>query len=335
MKISATLFLASIGSTSAFLASVAEPRCMPLRMSDPRGGKGFGEERVTIEGKNLGQPKMSQSIPFVKCPPALDGSMAGDVGFDPLGFAKSQMDVTTYRESEIKHGRLAMMAAAGWPVSELFDKKIADQFGWNPLVDENNRVPSILNGGMGKVSPVYWLFCILLGAATELYWYSLASKKEGYVPGDLGFDPFGLFPQDEKGKKWMQGAEIKHGRLAMIAITAFALQEFVSHVAVVDQTPFFFKPIWQVLSDNVPSYIIPPEETPAIFEGVVPPLDAAVTNSAEAATTFAPPVDAVSAASVEAPSVVSPPVVNEELIAAKKRIAELESKLSVIGDLTR
>lgn len=133
----------------------------------------------------------------------------------------------------------------------------------------------------------------------------------------------------------MQGAEIKHGRLAMIAITAFALQEFVSHVAVVDQTPFFFKPIWQVLSDNVPSYIIPPEETPAIFEGVVPPLDAAVTNSAEAATTFAPPVDAVSAASVEAPSVVSPPVVNEELIAAKKRIAELESKLSVIGDLTR
>jgi len=26
----------------------------------------------------------SQAIPFLKKPPALDGSMAGDIGFDPL-----------------------------------------------------------------------------------------------------------------------------------------------------------------------------------------------------------------------------------------------------------
>ena len=35
-------------------------------------------------------PKMqldrSQSMPFLSRPPALDGTMAGDVGFDPLGF---------------------------------------------------------------------------------------------------------------------------------------------------------------------------------------------------------------------------------------------------------
>jgi light-harvesting complex I chlorophyll a/b binding protein 1 len=29
----------------------------------------------------------SASIPFLKKPPALDGSMVGDVGFDPLGFS--------------------------------------------------------------------------------------------------------------------------------------------------------------------------------------------------------------------------------------------------------
>eukprot|EP00967_Tisochrysis_lutea_P097795 scaffold143801_cov31-Tisochrysis_lutea.AAC.2 len=29
----------------------------------------------------------SASIPFLKKPPALDGSMIGDVGFDPLGFS--------------------------------------------------------------------------------------------------------------------------------------------------------------------------------------------------------------------------------------------------------
>ena len=35
-------------------------------------------------------------------------------------------------------------------------------------------------------------------------------------------------------------AEITHGRVAMLAITGFALQEAVWHTAVVDQSPIFF-----------------------------------------------------------------------------------------------
>jgi len=38
----------------------------------------------------------------------------------------------------------------------------------------------------------------------------------------------------------METAEIKNGRLAMLAITGMALQELISGMAVVDQTPFFF-----------------------------------------------------------------------------------------------
>lgn len=36
-------------------------------------------------------PKMqlSESIPFLEKPPKLDGSLAGDVGFDPMGFSNS------------------------------------------------------------------------------------------------------------------------------------------------------------------------------------------------------------------------------------------------------
>merc|ERR1719162_1569813 len=55
----------------------------------------------------------------------------------------------------------------------------------------------------------------------------------------------------------MQLAEIKNGRVAMVAITAFAFQEFAAHTAVIDQVPFLFKPIWSILSENVPSYYIP------------------------------------------------------------------------------
>lgn len=191
-------------------------------------------------------PEMSQSMPFMKRPAALTGVFAGDVGFDPLGFAKSEEDLMNYREAEIKHARLAMLAAAGWPLSELFDKKIAAVLGMAPLLDSSDRVPSLLNGGLGKVSPVYWIACVGLSAAIDAYGISRKNGKD-YTPGDLGFDPFGLMPNDEEGKKNMQLAEIKNGRLAMIAIVAFAVQEAVSKLGVIDETPLFFKPLGETL----------------------------------------------------------------------------------------
>ena len=36
----------------------------------------------------------SQAVPFLEAPAALDGSMAGDVGFDPFGFSSAWLDVS-------------------------------------------------------------------------------------------------------------------------------------------------------------------------------------------------------------------------------------------------
>ena len=55
------------------------------------------------------EPVMSQSLPFMERPAILNGALAGDVGFDPLGFAKTEEDLMNYREAEIKHARLAML----------------------------------------------------------------------------------------------------------------------------------------------------------------------------------------------------------------------------------
>jgi hypothetical protein len=193
-------------------------------------------------------PQMSESMPFMARPAALDGSLAGDVGFDPLGFAKNKGDLMNYREAEVKHARLAMLAAAGWPLSELFDKKIATMLGMAPAIVGDDRAPSVLNGGLGKISPLYWAACLAGAAAVELYGITNASKKDGYTPGDLGFDPLGVFPKDdEESQKWFQLAEIKNGRLAMIAITAFAVQELVSQTGVINETPLFFFPIAKTL----------------------------------------------------------------------------------------
>lgn len=61
------------------------------------------------------QVVMSPAIPFLECPPVLvDCEMAGNVGFDPLGFAKTKEDLTLMRESEIRHARLSMLVCGSF-----------------------------------------------------------------------------------------------------------------------------------------------------------------------------------------------------------------------------
>jgi hypothetical protein len=198
-----------------------------------------------LSSNNDKLPKYSQSIPFLARPKHLTLEFAGDVGFDPLNFCQNRDLLLEYREAEIKHSRLAMLAAVGWPVSELYDVKIANILQQEPVVDAADRVPSLFNGGMEKINPVWWGFCLGLTAAIDLYGVNRARTVDGYTPGDLGWDPLNLYPakEDVKGRSKMQLAEIKHGRLAMVAVTAYSVQEYVTGVGIVDETPLFFKPI--------------------------------------------------------------------------------------------
>mmetsp|Transcript_12044 Transcript_12044/g.18495 ORF Transcript_12044/g.18495 Transcript_12044/m.18495 type:complete len:224 (-) Transcript_12044:1018-1689(-) len=203
--------------------------------------------------------KNSAAIPFLKRPPQLQNQYAGDVGFDPFNFSSSSPEqLTYYREAEVKHARLAMLAAVGWPSSELFDQPITKfidaqwSLDLSPMLNENDRVPSLLNGGLDNISPIFWGVCLGLSAAIDLRGVQNARYKtqfneadgESYLPGDYGFDPLGLYPSDVEGQRRMQLCEIKHGRLAMLAVTGFAFQEYVSKVGVVDETPFLFHPLF-------------------------------------------------------------------------------------------
>lgn len=269
MKLSTSVILASIAGTSAFVAPSNHARTTVVRMSAEDSTS--PQEPVQTESAAMletetplpepvaPEPSMSQSLPFMARPAALDGSMVGDVGFDPFGFSKTQDDLIKYREAEIKHGRLAMLAAAGWPLSELFDKKIADGLGLAAVVDSADRAPSVLNGGLEKINPIYWVGCLALAGAIDVYGISRSKSNDpAYFPGNLGFDPLGLYPKDKAGQERMQLTEIKNGRLAMLAITAFAFQEFVTGTGVIDQTPVFFKPLMTVMHEYANSgYYIP------------------------------------------------------------------------------
>lgn len=130
-------------------------------------------------------------------------------------------------------------------MSELWNEKLADAWNLPTILASDDRVPAVLNSNLGSVSPLFWGICLGASAAVDTR-AILKSRDESdltYFPGKFGFDPLGLFPADKEGQQRMRLAEIKNGRLAMIAISGFALQEFVSKVGVVDQTPLFFHPL--------------------------------------------------------------------------------------------
>merc|ERR1712071_80558 len=153
-------------------------------------------------------------------PANLDGSFPGDVGFDPFGFGGDSKESLTYmREAEIKHGRLAMLAVVGWPIAELFDKSIAAALCLPSALTSTGESPSLLNGGLDKIDPEYWIIVLSIAGLAELESNSAQAEKENkYVPGDCNFDPLQLFPEKKNEQFEMQTKEIKHGRVAMMAL---------------------------------------------------------------------------------------------------------------------
>ena len=58
--------------------------------------------------------------------------------------------------------------------------------------------------------------------------------NEDYYPGDVGFDPLGLKPTDPEAFAEMQTKELQNGRLAMIAVAGFFLQELVNGKGIIE-----------------------------------------------------------------------------------------------------
>lgn len=203
---------------------------------------------IRVQTGRYNEKEMSIAVPFLKRPSKLDGTHAGDVGFDPLGLSESN-DLYTMMESELRHGRLAMLAVIGWPLSELFAPN------WL-LHGPNNLAPSVLNG----FDPLTFIATAGIFGAFGYFEYKTSlrrvddktiGKKHAEdmknvwkygVPGDYNFDPLNLysaFGDTANGRKAMRELEVAHGRSAMLGITGFAAWEALTGHQVVENSIFF------------------------------------------------------------------------------------------------
>merc|ERR1712205_202269 len=165
----------------------------------PMGGLVRPKARTAAVSSLKMQGDFSDAVPFLKRPINLDGEYAGDVGFDPLGFS-DVFDLRVLREAELKHGRFAMLAVLGF------------------IVQETYTLPFF-----PKMAPVdaHDYFVQQGGGSQIIFWISFVEI----------FGVVALFETLERYRL----AEIKHSRLAMIAIGGFIHQYWVTKQTVLEQ----------------------------------------------------------------------------------------------------
>ena len=160
--------------------------------------------------------------------------------FDPLGISngKTPAELKKFREAELKHGRVAMIAVLGCLVGESF----------NPLFDHQITGPAIYQFQQADdLVSFFWvgvLFVIGLveGQTIIKGWESttgtsgVANLKEDYIPGDIGFDPLGFKPSDEEAFDVIRTKELQNGRLAMLGIAGIVAQELVNGKGILENT---------------------------------------------------------------------------------------------------
>ncbi len=166
-------------------------------------------------------------------------TIPGNVNFDPLSLAATDLTLNVlkkgtrkpldilydYREAEVKHGRLAMLAAVAYPVQEAVNPVLSKALNLPNELANQNLSPSLVNGNL---DPAAVLFFVGLASGLELY---KMNNVETGVPADYGWRLTDV--SDETGEFFnLQSGEIWNGRIAMVATLGYVVQEAVTKMPV-------------------------------------------------------------------------------------------------------
>lgn len=159
-----------------------------------------------------------ESAPFAG---GLSGSKfhgLGDYEWDPAGFSTRYPEhLAWYREAELKHGRVAMLAFVGLVVPDFvrLPLPIFEDQSLDMLTAHN----ALIGPGLGE-GPMWWLLCFC-GAIESIRFKQLGLGFEKLTLENAGDLDFGkaFMPKTAEGIELMKTKELKNGRLAMLAVS--------------------------------------------------------------------------------------------------------------------
>jgi hypothetical protein len=165
--------------------------------------------------------EMSKSIPFLTVPEKLDGSMPGDMGFDPMGLSDIQYDLKYARWAELKHGRICMLAVVGMVWQEYGPHLPGDAYA------TRDPFEAIASAGFASNFQTF----LAIGVVECANWNKYFGDGE---PGDIGWSGGQLNKMSEQQIFTRKTSEIVHCRLAMIAFIGATHQTFLLHKNLLD-----------------------------------------------------------------------------------------------------
>lgn len=174
----------------------------------------------------------------------LPGAISPQGFFDPLGLTKNGIwdlglaGVKRYREAEIMHSRVAMMAVLGYIIGES-TPTIAYGMDVHHTI-ANDQIPEIPRT---VLFPFFLVINIAEALRASKGWVEpgrdqLFTLRDSYYPGDIGFDPLKWKPKDAKQFAEMQAKELSNGRLAMLAAAGMCAQELVNGKGILENLGF-------------------------------------------------------------------------------------------------
>jgi|EP00956_Cyclotella_meneghiniana_P014498 light-harvesting complex I chlorophyll a/b binding protein 1 len=224
MKIAAASLLA--GSAAAFA---------PAQQGAVKTSLDAMPERMW--NKMVDKTQRSKAMPFLPRPINLDGSYVGDVGFDPFYLSSIEKNFAGFiqppsweetpgiptlywmREAELKHGRIAMLAVAGWVATDIGMRfpgagapytSVPNAFSAHDIMVEN--------GSMWVMLSLAGLIEICSGAVLV----EVSKGESDREAGDYSFDPLKLL--SPSNSEMMKLKELTNGRAAMMAFSGLATQ---------------------------------------------------------------------------------------------------------------
>lgn len=225
------------GSAAAFTTNARNQASSSLKAMPERKWE-------TMVDKN----ERSKAIPFLPRPVNLDGSMVGDLGFDPFYLSSIPKDFAGFiqppqwedspgiptlywmREAELKHSRVCMLAWFGWLAT---DGAFGITLRFPGEIYSVESIPTAYEAHNVLVDQGSMGFLLLAVAFVEFCASAVlveVSKGENdRVAGDFGLDPLNfLKDKSQEEKDRMALRELANGRLAMLAFAGVSTQAALS-----------------------------------------------------------------------------------------------------------